>query len=236
VEAKGNRICLRGLRHGGDYGLTVRAGLAGTEGGRLFGETKRRFTVPNRQERVLFAGNAYVLPKSARETLPVKTVNLDSVKMKLYRVHDRNLVNTVIGGLLDGDLYPGTETHLEETAGELAWQGEVSVENQPNVETTTLVPLNEALRDRGPGIYVLVARPAKEKENPSKRQATQWLVVSDLGLMTFEGADGACTRLSAPWRARRRSPMPNSPWWRATTRSSARCAAMPTASRNSRRA
>ncbi len=191
VEAKDNQICLRGLGHGRTYNLTVRAGLAGADSARLYGEAKRRFVVPDRRERVLFSTSAYVLPRSAHETLPVKTVNLDTVKLKLYRVHDRNLVNTVIGGLLDSDLYPANESAIEQTTGALVWQGEITVTNKRNTEATTLIPLADMFEQGGPGIYALVARPPKEEGSERwRRHATQWLVISDLGLMTFRGADG----------------------------------------------
>ena len=79
---------------------------------------------------------------------------------------------------------------VKDEIGELVWQGSVEIANEQNKEVVTSIPLQEALPTRKPGIYVMTAvSPTSANENWDSR-ATQWFVVSDIGLSTFAGTDG----------------------------------------------
>jgi uncharacterized protein YfaS (alpha-2-macroglobulin family) len=60
----------------------------------------------------------------------------------------------------------------------------------------TAFPFDEVVPQTEPGIYILMARNAADQQDPNdyrwrwQPQATQWVVVSDLGLTTFAGVDG----------------------------------------------
>jgi uncharacterized protein YfaS (alpha-2-macroglobulin family) len=191
ISARDNRICFRGLSHGGDYEVRLRPGLLGAEGARLHGTVERRFQVPDRTPRILLAKGSYVLPKTTTDGLPVKTVNLDSIALKLYRIDDRNLAVPILSGQMDDDLYSGSENAIEQTSGTLIWQGSLAVEQERNREITTLIPIGEVVPERKPGLYALVARPPEESPRERwQRHATQWLVLSDLGMVSFRGEDG----------------------------------------------
>ncbi len=59
-----------------------------------------------------------------------------------------------------------------------------------NEEVTTAFPVTEAIGKLKPGVYVcLPGRPSKQDESVRER-ATQWFVVSDLGLTAINGDDG----------------------------------------------
>src|SRR6185436_6075213 len=53
-----------------------------------------------------------------------------------------------------------------------------------------LIPLEQVLPERRAGVYVLVGRPRSDKTEEWKSRATQWFVVSNIGLSTFAGDDG----------------------------------------------
>src|SRR5690606_10282655 len=65
-----------------------------------------------------------------------------------------------------------------------------------NRRVVTAFPIDEVVPETEPGIYILMARNAAEEEDSDEYywrwqpQATQWLVISDLGLTTFSGAGG----------------------------------------------
>ena len=50
--------------------------------------------------------------------------------------------------------------------------------------------MNEAIPKLRPGLYVLAAAPAGLPQDDYGERATQWFVVSDLGLTAYSGADG----------------------------------------------
>jgi len=191
ISARERQICIGGLRHGAQLELLVKPGVTGAAGGRLYAEARRQFTVPDRAERVAFTRGAYVLPVAGKDTLPMTTVNLQRVFLALYRVDDRNLANVIGLGMIGEDINWGQQNQLGHWAGAEVWRGEVEVAERRNEEVVTLLPVSQVLGPRKPGIYALVGSPPDDDGRRSwQAQATQWLVVSDLGLTAFEGEDG----------------------------------------------
>ena len=77
-------------------------------------------------------------------------------------------------------------------AGEIAeeiWTGTGATENQLNRDMTTRLPVSDIAGALEPGIYVLQAAIPKSDPYDSPK-ASQWFVVSDLGLSTMNGVDG----------------------------------------------
>jgi uncharacterized protein YfaS (alpha-2-macroglobulin family) len=54
----------------------------------------------------------------------------------------------------------------------------------------TSFPVDEALPERKPGVYVLTATAENAPDQEWNSQATQWFVVSDIGVTTYAGTDG----------------------------------------------
>ncbi|WP_020591270.1 alpha-2-macroglobulin family protein [Kiloniella laminariae] len=195
ISVAGERICLNGLEFGKTYEVTVKAGLPGEEGGKLYQATTRSFKVGDMRSRILLGRDNYVLPAQSNNVVPLKTVNHDDVQLSLYRIGSRNLDTVLIQGLLSSDLNAYMEQEIEYNSGMLVWQGTVEIASQANREVVTNIPLDGLFETkseaRKPGIYALVASPAdRDEETRWQAQATQWLVVSDLGLTSFTGADG----------------------------------------------
>src|SRR6185295_15079682 len=81
--------------------------------------------------------------------------------------------------------------NLRERTGSRVYEGEMDVVSRLNEDVTTAFPIAEAIPRLQPGVYVLAANAATKKEEESYRQlATQWFIVSDLGLTTINGDDG----------------------------------------------
>ena len=192
ISASGERLCIRGLRHGQSYRLEVKAGPVSATGMVMDQADRRVFAVADRQARVSFAGNRYVLPKSRGKRLPLKSVNVEEVELRLFHINERNLVGPLLSNLMRQELNGYGVDGIENTQGALVWEGRVRIQSQKNAEVTTQVSLKEALEARSEGLYVLVARtPEQEKDQRHWRElATQWLLVSDTGLATLQGADG----------------------------------------------
>ena len=70
------------------------------------------------------------------------------------------------------------------------WTGELKVEKELNQEITTAFPINEAVPAMQPGVYLLAAQPANVPGDDYGERATQWFIVSDLGLTAYSGTDG----------------------------------------------
>ncbi|MDZ7711085.1 MAG: alpha-2-macroglobulin family protein [Roseovarius sp.] len=189
VSAEDRQICIDGVRHGERYRITFRAGLPAASGEVLAEDTGITVYVRDRAPRVAFPGRAYVLPRAADAALPVETVNLDEVDLRLRRISDRNLLRSMQENLFARPLSSWQERGFTGEIAEEVWTGTGEVENTLNQTMTTRLPLGDVLRDQPPGIYALsAARPDGDRSDEAA--ATQWFVLSDLGLTTMAGQDG----------------------------------------------
>ena len=59
-----------------------------------------------------------------------------------------------------------------------------------NQDVTTAFPVDQALGDLQPGVYVMTAAAKGPGSDDGGQLATQWFIVSDLGLTAFSGNDG----------------------------------------------
>ena len=190
VEMGSREICIDGLKHGGRYRLALRSGLPSTIGEVLEKPVLLSVFVPDRASTLRFTGDNFVLPGSARRGIPVVSVNAEKALMELYRVGDRSLTQLLNGEqfLTQLDFY--AIQRIQDEIGEPVWKGELAIKNSLNDEVITSFPVDEALPKRQPGIYVLTAKIDGDKTEEWDPRATQWFVVSDIGLTTFAGEDG----------------------------------------------
>lgn len=192
VQAEGRQICLDGVAHGSRYRVTFRAGLPAASGEELIKPIQLSLYVRDRAPTARFPGRGYVLPASGPAAVPVVTVNASEVDLTLFRVSDRNLVRSI-----QNDVFarPIAEWEQRLFSGEIAdeiWRGTGITGNELNRDMTTRLPILDIAGALEPGIYVLQA--AIPKSDPyDSPAASQWFVVSDLGLSTMNGVDGLHT-------------------------------------------
>ncbi len=190
LEAKGSEICVEGLTHGQRYKIALRAGLPSSVEEPLERQVDLDIYVRDRSGSVRFTGDNFVLPGTARRGIPLVSVNIDHADLKLYRVGDRNITALLANSqfLTQMDGY-GAEK-IENELGELVWQGGIDIQTELNKDVVTSFPVDEALPDRKPGIYVMTAVPPGTAPENWDARATQWFLVSDTGITTYAGTDG----------------------------------------------
>ncbi|MBK1634181.1 alpha-2-macroglobulin family protein [Rhodovulum adriaticum] len=189
VEAEDRRLCVGGVAHGARYRLGFRAGLPAANGEVLAkGLTVTQY-VRDRNPAVRFPGRAYVLPRGGPAALPVVTVNASDLDLTLRRVSDRNLLRAIQDDYFGCPLSPWQEEDFATDVAEEVWTGTAAVGMELNRDVTTRLPLAQALDGLPAGIYALQAAvPGADRyETPP---ATQWFVLSDLGIATMGGVDG----------------------------------------------
>ncbi|MGY3438568.1 MULTISPECIES: alpha-2-macroglobulin family protein [unclassified Marinovum] len=189
VSASGRTICVSGVAHGARYTITFRKGLPSAAGEEIIRDVTLTQYVRDRAPSVAFKGRAYVLPRAADAGLPIETVNLTEVDLTLRRVSDRNLLRAIQDSYFGEPMGYYTERRFEEEVGETIWQGVGEVEQQLNRDVTTRLPMGDVLKDQPAGIYALSARVPSDDQY-SDNIATQWFVLSDLGLASMSGSDG----------------------------------------------
>lgn len=190
VKAEDQQICIEELLHGRRYEVRLRQGLPSAVDEALLKPVDLTVYVRDRKPSVRFTGRNYVLPRTGQQGLPLVSVNTEKVELEIYRIGDRRLAHEVLEGEF-GDQLPGYRVEeIREKHGELLWKGEMSVKMALNEEVTTAFPVDEIESELKPGLYVITARPAGEHAEEWQERATQWFVVSDLGLTAFSGRDG----------------------------------------------
>ncbi len=191
VTAEGARLCVEGLKHGERYKIVARKGLPSAVDEDLPKDYDFDFYVRDRNPAVRFAGKSYVLPRTGQNGIPVVSVNSTEAKLALYRIGDRNLIDNVLSSRFLTQINGDAANAIADNEGIKVWEGTLETPSPLNQEVTTAFPVDEALERLEAGLYVMTAKPAaKPSDNTWDNVATQWFVVSDLGLATMNGKDG----------------------------------------------
>ncbi len=188
LEVDGPQLCVSGVVYGGRYVLTFRAGLPSATGDTLVRDVPLEVYVRDRAPSVRFPGRAYVLPARGPRAIPVETVNANELELRLLRVSDRNLVAAIREQGFAQALSVWEGERFEDELAEVVWQGDASLDGALNRATTSLLPLDE-VGPLAPGVYLLRASvPGIDPYDVAP--ASQWFLISDLGVTTLAGSDG----------------------------------------------
>src|SRR3954468_1046663 len=193
LSAEGKQLCVEGLKHGDRYNINLRAGMPSAVKESLPKSAEFNIYVRDRKPFVRFTGKAYVLPRTGQRGIPLVSVNTPSVSVQVFRIGDRNLINTVIDSDFQKALSSYQLDDLGHERGVKVWSGQLALATTLNQDVTTAFPVDSALGDLQPGVYVMTAvakGPGSSKDEDSGSLATQWFIVSDLGVAAFSGNDG----------------------------------------------
>ncbi|KRB61192.1 hypothetical protein ASE04_22775 [Rhizobium sp. Root708] len=190
MEAKDRQICIEGLTHGQNYKIGFRTGLPSSVDEVLEAPVSLNVYVKDRSASLRFTGDNFVLPSTARRGIPLVSVNLTSANLKLYRIGDRAIAPLLTSSQFLTQLDGYSAQRIEDESGELVWQGSIDIANDLNKDIVTSFPVDEALPERKAGVYVLTATQPNAPDQEWNSQATQWFVVSDIGVTTYAGSDG----------------------------------------------
>lgn len=200
VTGEERQLCVDGLRHGERYGFVIRQGVpSALPDEKLLKSADYEVYVRDRAPSVRFTGKNYVLPRTGQQGVPVVSVNADKLDLEVMRIGDRNLINSVHSEDFLSQLGSYSAGQIAADKGAKVWSGQMDVKSELNKDVTTAFPVLEAVGQLQPGVYVMFARPSGTKAASSSdgdydydgsTRATQWFVVSDLGLTSFSGPDG----------------------------------------------
>jgi uncharacterized protein YfaS (alpha-2-macroglobulin family) len=190
LSAEDKQLCVEGLKHGERYGVTLRAGLPSSVKETLAKSADLTVYVRDRKPLARFVGRAYVLPRGGQQGIPVVSVNTGTVQIAIYRIGDRNLIDTVLGHDFQRNLGRYDIERLTDSRGFKVWSGELAVEQPLNAEVTTAFPIDRAVGSMAPGVYAMTAEAKGAPADDYGALATQWFIVSDLGLAALSGHDG----------------------------------------------
>lgn len=190
LAARGGSVCLDGLQHGQSYQVTVAAGLPAADGRTLAEGVSRTVDVPNRRPALAFRGAGYILPRLGMEGLPLRTINVGRVRLQILRLPDPAIVEQIHQGRINQELSDNDVGAIVAKAGQEVWKGEMAVPGARNTVVVTPFPVDAVVGRLDPGVYVAVASADEVPEKDWASRATQWFLVTDLGLTAVRGDDG----------------------------------------------
>jgi len=190
LSSEERQLCVDGLKHGERYNIVLRAGLPSAVKEGLPKSAEFNIYVRDRKPFVRFTGRAYVLPRTGQRGIPLVSVNTPAVTVNVFRIGDRNLINTVVDSDFQRALNRYELSNLGNERGVKVWSGELATATTLNQDVTTAFPVDQALGDLQPGVYVMTAAAKGPGSDDDSQLATQWFIVSDLGLTAFSGNDG----------------------------------------------
>ncbi|MGY3649390.1 hypothetical protein ACVWW2_004681 [Bradyrhizobium sp. LM4.3] len=190
LSAEGKQLCVDGLKHGERCNINLRAGLPSTVKEGLPKSAEFNVYVRDRKPFVRFNSRAYVLPRTGQRGIPVVSVNTPAVNINVFRIGDRNLINTVVDSDFQKTLSKYQLSDLGGERGVKVWTGELAIAMTLNQDVTTAFPVDQALGELQPGVYVMTAAAKGPGSDDDYQLATQWFIVSDLGVAAYSGNDG----------------------------------------------
>ena len=194
VSKNKRQLCVDGLTHGKRYIIKVREGLPSQiRDEKILKTADLSIYVRDRTPAVRFANKGYVLPKTGQNGIPLISINTDKIETKIYRVGDRALNKTILNNYIKRQFSKYDIEDLKNNLGAKIWEGHLSVKSELNKDVTTALPVTTAIKDIKPGLYVVYASPVNQKETYNTKYATQWFIISDLGLTTLKGQQGIHT-------------------------------------------
>jgi alpha-2-macroglobulin len=190
VQANGKELCVDGMKRGLRQALAVREGLPSEIGEQTLKPVTLSVFIRDRNPTVRFTGQNYVLPSAGRRGVPVVSVNAAEIQIELFHIPERGLAGFVKGTQFLSQISGYDARAIAADAGQEVWSGTLAAKVDNNQEVTTSFPLDDVLKNRAPGVYVITAAPVGARADEWTSRATQWLLVSDLGLTTLSNQSG----------------------------------------------
>lgn len=193
VIGKGNRLCIEGLSFGSQYKIEFKKGFPSERNAILTQSQALEALIPHRKPTLNFRERGYILPSQGPQIIPLTAVNVKEVKLKIIHIDERNIVSQMNRNQFLSSLHNWSFNNLKDEQGEVIWEGKFIIDGKLDKSTTKGLPIDQILgKNLKRGLYGIyaVSENLTEESYDSDQQATQWFVVSDIGITAFRGPDG----------------------------------------------
>jgi uncharacterized protein YfaS (alpha-2-macroglobulin family) len=191
-HVRNTKICLTGIRFGENYTATVKEGIPSLFGEKTTKSSKINFLVDDKSPRLTFPKQTYILQKNDDQMIPLTAVNVKSVEVKVIRVNDRSFIEGFgrPHHALDNEIYAYSWKDIANRYGEPLYAGTMAIGGEANKNITKQISLKTIMKELKPGAYGIFVKDTAEKNEYSGISASQWLLVTDIGVTVFKGASG----------------------------------------------
>ena len=195
LSVSGQSLCIGGFAFGETPDITLLEGFPAADGDALTANVDAPFEFGDRPAYVGFSGAGVILPRIEADGIPIETVNVDTVQVRVRRITDRALAFRAISqGFTAGEgeydwLYGEEDPDGVATT---IWEGEMDTPGSANAPNVTVFPLAETIGTLRAGAYFLEVSDAAVDEDSGRQpaRAQRWFVITDLALTSYVGATG----------------------------------------------
>ncbi len=167
------------------YTVRLKKGFIADDGAILENDFSRLVRIPDYEPSLKFSSPGAYLPLKGLGNVGVETVNLEKVKVEVFKVFSNNLVYFMQSGAGEssGDEYgSGLSVH---DFGRRLYEDTLSVAAKRNERVVTPLGLKTFLEKKDRGVFVVSIR----DENDYWRRDRKWIQASDLGVVAKLGSD-----------------------------------------------
>lgn len=158
------------------YELTIQDGLTAIDGSVLKKPYTARLTIPDVPPQIRFVGSGFFLTKNQNMNLGLATINVNKVSLQIEKIFGNNLVYAAKQNNWSKWTYNlGKQIHSET----------LNISSKLNDEVQNYINLEQYLNDKHIGIFKVFARDT----NSHRAQATQWVMLTDLGIVAKHTGD-----------------------------------------------
>ena len=193
LTVNGASLCLTGLEFDKDYSATLRAGLPAKNGDTLERAERVAVAFGDKPAYVGFAGDGVILPRLEADGVGIETVNVDKIKIEVWRVSDRSLANkSIVEGEATGENQYSYiwDQNSGQDVGVKVFDGEVETPGERNETVSTVFGLGAALETLQPGAYfVRLSDKSAGADEYRAASAWRWVLFTDMALTSFSASD-----------------------------------------------
>jgi uncharacterized protein YfaS (alpha-2-macroglobulin family) len=188
----GARLCIAGFSFGANYNVELKPGLPAASGTQLASAESVPVTLADKSPFVKFAlPRQFILPRDGNAGVPLSTLNLAEIELKVYRLGERGLFQNQDSS---GENYRYETYSVGKRLGPLIWSGKMAIPDRTrNKVVTTAFPIRDVVKPWKPGAYIVLAAEtfdSKLNDFDESHMASQLVYDTDLALTTFRGEAG----------------------------------------------
>jgi alpha-2-macroglobulin len=187
------------FRPGVAYKVTLRNGLLSSNGNVLKEDTERSVHVPDYEPSISFEGQGNYLKRKGRQSMNIKTVNINRVRLTVQKIYENNLAHVIprLGQRQRGCPYEdcwdeynyyGNTSHYYNgdlsTMGPTLFNGEVPIDSTKNAPVISSIPFSQIDSGSLNGVY----RVRVSDKERGWIYGERWMLATDLGLTLKSGS------------------------------------------------
>ncbi|MEM7522850.1 MAG: hypothetical protein AAF360_03645 [Pseudomonadota bacterium] len=145
IEIDGRVLCVTGLEWGREYEVTFTPGVRAASGRALEESVSLSAFVPPAAPMIGFNRSDYVMLRNGDGAIEIKSMNIESADLTLYRVTDAEILRSIGAGEAPRAFKSSQFNAFKDAVGERVWRGALTIGGPANKDVTSIVRVGAIL-------------------------------------------------------------------------------------------